>query len=88
MDHFLVLAFTPRVTVIKISQLAQFLYFLLMTAKMRQFAQFIYVYLKVLNEFFQKILWLLELPFVRLSVEISEKLLRQQKIPKSCIFKG
>ena len=43
----LVIMFTPRVMVIKVSKMAPFLYFLLMPAKNQsQFGQNIYVYLK------------------------------------------
>ena len=50
--------FTPRVMVIELSKMADFIYFLLGTAKYQsQFGQDIYVHLKGLIWSFQKILW-------------------------------
>ena len=54
--------FTPTVMVIKISKMAHFLCFLLMTAKSwLQFERSILMHLKDLTEFFQKMVWLLPL---------------------------
>ena len=88
----LFIMFTPRVMVIKILKMAHYLHFLLMTAKSQsQFWQNIWVLPKGLIEFFHKIVWLIGFGVtVRkiLRIEISKKLLRHQKSPKSCIFKG
>ena len=52
--------FTPRVMVIELSKMADFMYFLLDTAKYQsKFGQDIYVHLKNLIWPFQKILWMI-----------------------------
>ena len=55
----LVTMFTPRVTVIKMSKIADIFYSLLMAPKNQsQFGQSISVHLKDLIAFFQKMVWL------------------------------
>ena len=55
----LVIMFTPQVMVIEMSKMAHFLYFLLMPAKNQlHFGQNIYVHLKDLTYFSQKMVWI------------------------------
>ena len=69
----LAIMFTPGITIIKISHLTPFLYFLLMTANNEsQFGQNVLVHLKDLTEFFQKIVW-------EIGSGVTGKLLSQKK---------
>ena len=88
----LIVMFIPRVTVIKMSQIAHILYFLLMATKnvVTIWAKYL-MHQKILTECFQKMVWLLGFGVAIheiLRVEISEKVLSQQNIPKFCIFNG
>ena len=84
--------FISRAMIIKTSAIADFVYFLLMAAKKLVTVWVkILVHLKDLIEFFQKMIGFIGLRVIVreiLRVKISEKLFSQQKIPKSCIFKG
>ena len=79
---YLGIMFTPTVMVIKMSKMAHFLYFQLMTAKkLWQFQQNIYVHLKDLIEFLQKMVWLISFRFT-----IHKILRSQQKVYQNPLF--
>ena len=79
---YLGIMFTPTVMVIKMSKMAHFLYFQLMTAKkLWQFQQNIYVHLKDLIEFLQKMVWLISFRFT-----IHKRLRSQQKVYQNPLF--
>ena len=78
--------------VIKMSKMAHFLYYMLMTARNQsQFVQNIYVHLKDLYEFFQNMLCLIDIGVTVRGisrVEISKKLLSQLKNNETQYFLG
>ena len=79
---YLGIMFTPTVMVIKMSKMAHFLYFQLMTAKkLWQSEQNIYVHLKDLIEFLQKMVWLMSFRFT-----IHKILRSQQKVYQNPLF--
>ena len=79
---YLGIMFTPTVMAIKMSKMAHFLYFQLMTAKkLWQFQQNIYVHLKDLIEFLQKMVWLISFRFT-----IHKILRSQQKVYQNPLF--
>ena len=76
---YLGIMFTPTVMVIKMSKMAHFLYFQLMTTtKLWQFEQNIYVHLKDLIEFLQKM--------VSFRFTIHKILRSQQKVYQNPLF--
>ena len=79
---YLGIMFTPTVMAIKMSKMVHFLYFQLMTAKkLWQFQQNIYVHLKDLIEFLQKMVWLISFRFT-----IHKILRSQQKVYQNPLF--
>ena len=88
---YLVIMYTPRVIIIKMSKMVHFFcIFGWRQQKNNQFGQNNQVQLRDLTELFQKKVWLIGFEVTVceiLRVKISKKLVSQQKLPKPCIFK-